>query len=84
MTLGSCFATLMAQPESGAKIMRSIGLITKIGPAMSLPPGAKEATDFAIEVQMMGGGPMLLELSRNAARELAEQLAIYLQGRGSR
>ena len=61
----------------------SLGLITKIGPAMSRPQPAKEATDFAIEVQMMDKGPMLLELSRTAARELAKELDTYLQGRGS-
>jgi hypothetical protein len=64
---------------------RSLGLITGIGPATSVRehPDTTKATDFAIEVEMMDGDRALLELSRNAAIELAEQLAIYMRGRGS-
>ncbi len=63
----------------------SMGLITGVGPATSSPKrqmGTINTTGFAIEVQM-DGGPRVLELTQNAARELAAELAIYLQGRGS-
>lgn len=66
--------------------MISFGLITRVGPATSIPKrhlGSINTTGFAIEVQT-DGGPGILELTQNAAGELAEQLAIYLQGRGFR
>ena len=66
---------------------KSFGLITTIGAATSrpkFPQLAKNATDFAIEVQMLDGDPAILELSQSAAHELAAELTLYLQQRGFR
>lgn len=43
----------------------------------------KGGTDFAIEVAMSDGSRAMLELSRPAAHGLAEELAIYMKGRGA-
>jgi len=66
---------------------RSLGLVTKVGPAVSrqkFPELSTKFTDFAIEVEMMDGDRALLELSQNGATELAEELQKYLKVRGSR
>jgi hypothetical protein len=66
--------------------MENLGLITKVGPVTSEPKvslGAKGSIPFRIEA-LMGGNPVVLSLSRDAAEELAEELARYLQARRSR
>ena len=65
---------------------KSIGLVTTIGAATSrpkFPQLATRSTDFAIEVQMLDGDPVLLELSQSAAHELAAELTLYLHSADS-
>lgn len=67
------------------RVMKSFGLITKIGPAPGNPKLPMDAPPipFRTEVQMDSGSG-LLELTRDAAEELANELDIYLQLRGFR
>jgi hypothetical protein len=65
--------------------MQSIGLITKIGPlSMGDKPqmGPFHGVPLRIEVHTTGGQG-LLELTQAAAADLAKEIEIYLQGRGS-
>ena len=64
----------------------SIGLITKIGPVSQgdKPRGGPDhSIPLRVEVQTTTGQG-LLELSRSAAAELAEEIQLYLQKHGSR
>jgi hypothetical protein len=63
--------------------MRSLGLITKIGPITDGPKpqmGPIHTIPFRIEVQM-AGGPGVLELTQDAAAELVKELGTYLQAK---
>ena len=66
--------------------MKSLGLITKIGPAGSrpkFPDLPANGTDFAIDVELSTGEMARLELSQSAAVELAGELQICVKGRGA-
>jgi hypothetical protein len=56
-------------------------MITKIGSAVSEPQGSTPAIPFRAEVQT-DDGPMVLNLTQNAAAELKVELEKYLQARG--
>jgi hypothetical protein len=64
--------------------MTSLGLITKVGPVGNHDKSGEAATEFAIEVLLENGDTAILELTKIAARGLAKELTIYLEGRGSR
>jgi hypothetical protein len=71
--------------------MQTITLITSIEAVTNLQPSllgtgrspvSKDTNPLRVEVQTTGG-PAYLEISRDAAAELAAKLATHLQARGS-
>jgi hypothetical protein len=71
--------------EAGATNMKSLDLITRVGPVTSRPARGPDTTiPFRIEVEMGNGPEIILSVSPSATAELRAELNLYLQTHGLR